>query len=282
MMRRRSLMAAGLLLVGGLLLAEGQRGPGTFSYGHGDWIDEDSGLLVMRVLRDSPAARAGIVRGDTILKIAGQEVRTVEDVYSVLSDRKAGETIELEIRHGDETKNVELTLEERLFQPPVGIQLAAPDWQLRMPLLPGRGSMVWVQEVLEGSSAEKAGILAGDAIVAVDGQGLARDTSLADIIGNHASGDTVRLTLRRRDSVGWEDMTVEVTLGGDEEGNALLGVRFVSTPFYDMLSRDVVPELRLNPRERQRGYRGRVYVQPRGQRGFVVPDGPREVTRDNI
>ena len=168
MMRRRSLMAAGLLLVGGLLLAEGQRGPGTFSYGHGDWIDEDSGLLVMRVLRDSPAARAGIVRGDTILKIAGQEVRTVEDVYSVLSDRKAGETIELEIRHGDETKNVELTLEERLFQPPVGIQLAAPDWQLRMPLLPGRGSMVWVQEVLEGSSAEKAGILAGDAIASGD------------------------------------------------------------------------------------------------------------------
>jgi S1-C subfamily serine protease len=82
-----------------------------------------------------------------------------------------------------------------------------------------------VQEVVDGSPAERAGIEAGDdeisfqgqsqivtggdLIVAVNGEEFTRQHDLADEISDHSSGDHVRLTLlrdgRRR--------TLEVELG---------------------------------------------------------------------
>jgi S1-C subfamily serine protease len=82
-----------------------------------------------------------------------------------------------------------------------------------------------VQDVVEGSPAEEAGIEAGgdeisfqgqsqiatggDLIVAVNGEEFTREHDLADEISDHSSGDHVRLTLLRDG----ERRTIEVELG---------------------------------------------------------------------
>jgi serine protease Do len=58
---------------------------------------EDGGLLVRRVA--GPAARAGILPGDVVLRVNGAEVDSVDDVRQALEG--AGDTVALLIRRGE-------------------------------------------------------------------------------------------------------------------------------------------------------------------------------------
>ena len=58
-------------------------------------------------------------------------------------------------------------------------------------------SMVMAISVLEGSSAEEAGVLPGDIILAVDGRSVQTTAELMAIRRGHAVGDTMTLTLLR-------------------------------------------------------------------------------------
>ncbi len=62
--------------------------------------------------------------------------------------------------------------------------------------------------VLPGSPAEKAGIKAGDLIVAIDGTKLTEDVSLLRLIQTKSPGETARLTVLRDG----REMTLEVTV----------------------------------------------------------------------
>ncbi|MEO8224147.1 MAG: PDZ domain-containing protein, partial [Gammaproteobacteria bacterium] len=54
-----------------------------------------------------------------------------------------------------------------------------------------------VQEVVDGSAAEKAGIEVGDVIVSIDGQRIKGATDLRNTVGLKRSGDTVRVDVLR-------------------------------------------------------------------------------------
>jgi len=71
-----------------------------------------SGVQVKEVVPDSPAAKAGLEKGDKILSIAGAEVIDVTHLRSVLGRHFAGERVEVSIRRGEEDKKVmaELTV----------------------------------------------------------------------------------------------------------------------------------------------------------------------------
>jgi S1-C subfamily serine protease len=58
----------------------------------------------------------------------------------------------------------------------------------------GSSSEAVVAGVLEGTPAATAGLVAGDVITAVDGVAVSSASSLSDLLGAHAPGDTVTLT----------------------------------------------------------------------------------------
>ncbi len=67
--------------------------------GYGDSTD---GMLVDAVRDDSPAAKSGVKAGDKIVKLAGRDVRNVQDYTFVLGEMKAGEEYEIVIVRGAE------------------------------------------------------------------------------------------------------------------------------------------------------------------------------------
>ncbi len=67
---------------------------------------------------------------------------------------------------------------------------------------------VVVSEVMDGSPAADAGLLAGDVIVSVDGEAVDSGQALADLIRAHQSGDVISIVVTRDGS----EETVEVTL----------------------------------------------------------------------
>jgi serine protease Do len=63
-----------------------------------------TGAEIKEVVPDSPAAKAGLEKGDKILSVAGAEVIDVAQLRSLLGRHFAGDKVEVAVRRGEEQK----------------------------------------------------------------------------------------------------------------------------------------------------------------------------------
>ena len=66
---------------------------------------------------------------------------------------------------------------------------------------------------MEGTGAAAAGLQIGDIIVALNEEEISSMDELKDELSYYEEGTTVNLTIMRGGTVGYDTMTVEVTLG---------------------------------------------------------------------
>lgn len=71
----------------------------------------------------------------------------------------------------------------------------------------------FVSNVVEGSAADKAGLVRGDIITAINGWEVKSMAELKEEISGYAAGETVELTIMQGSPDGYQTKTVEVTLG---------------------------------------------------------------------
>lgn len=69
-------------------------------------VNEDSGVLIAKVMPGSPAAKAGLRTGDVIHKINGQPVNKVEDIQRTVEGSQVGSSIQIELRREQRDINV--------------------------------------------------------------------------------------------------------------------------------------------------------------------------------
>jgi S1-C subfamily serine protease len=69
-------------------------------------IPEVNGVLVVRVVPNSPAATAGLRRGDVIVQIDRQNITKAEQLQSLVEDTTLGQVLQVKIRRGDQTQQV--------------------------------------------------------------------------------------------------------------------------------------------------------------------------------
>jgi S1-C subfamily serine protease len=72
----------------------------------------EGGALLQDVTAGSPAADAGLRPGDVIVRLAGDEIATVEDLYAAVRRHEPGEQVELVVVRGGERTTVRITLGE--------------------------------------------------------------------------------------------------------------------------------------------------------------------------
>ena len=79
---------------------------------------------VYEVLKESPAAKAGIIRGDRIEEIGGKPIASFYDIVAALEFRQAGEKIGLMVKRAGKPLRFEVELGEHLsdLQPPLPIE----------------------------------------------------------------------------------------------------------------------------------------------------------------
>jgi serine protease Do len=134
--------------------------------------DEDAGVLLTRVFRDTPADEAGLRQGDIITRIDGQPVDDTLGVRNKAAFARPGEALSLEVFRDGASSEVELVVGE---QPPGLLDLDLPEqgdasrlgFTLEDPP-EGTGNAL-VADVRRGSPAWNAGIRRGDRIFAIDG-----------------------------------------------------------------------------------------------------------------
>ena len=73
--------------------------------------DEQAGVLILSVVKDSPAERAELKAGDIILKIDGDSIVDTDELSSLISDYDSGDEIEIEIKRKGKIKKIKVELE---------------------------------------------------------------------------------------------------------------------------------------------------------------------------
>ena len=71
------------------------------------------GALVSNVVPGGPAEQGGIQIGDTITRVGGQEIRAPEDISSVITSRRPGDEVDVELRRAGRDETVRVTLGTR-------------------------------------------------------------------------------------------------------------------------------------------------------------------------
>ena len=69
-------------------------------------VPEVNGVIVVRVLPNTPAAKAGLRRGDVITQIDEQAITTAEQLQTIVENSRLGETLQVKVLRGDVTKQL--------------------------------------------------------------------------------------------------------------------------------------------------------------------------------
>ncbi|MBG1265979.1 HhoA/HhoB/HtrA family serine endopeptidase [Nostoc sp. WHI] len=75
-------------------------------------IPEIDGVFVMRVVANSPAASAGVRRGDVIVQIDGKSITSAEQLQNVVEDSRLGQVLKLKVQRGNETQQLSVRTSE--------------------------------------------------------------------------------------------------------------------------------------------------------------------------
>jgi S1-C subfamily serine protease len=76
-------------------------------------LNQETGLLIIGVETDSPAGRAGLMLGDTLIALAGQTIRQMDDLMYVLSGDRIGTLVTARVIRGGEPKDIPVVIGER-------------------------------------------------------------------------------------------------------------------------------------------------------------------------
>ena len=177
-------------------------------------------------LAQTPAAAAGFVSGETVIKIAGQPVRTWEEVrLALLKQAVARRSVEVEVRADDGTVKV-----HRLDLSGLGPDRVTSEFldAVGLQALKG-GPKPVVETVIAGGAAERAGIDPGDRILAIDDKPIATWDDLVKAI-RARPGVPLDFSIRRASG---ERIALRVTPDVAQENGTAIG-RIGVGPFIDV------------------------------------------------
>jgi len=174
-----------------------------------------NGALVSSVVKDGPAAKAGIEPGDVILKFEGTDISRSSDLPPMVAHVKPGSKVNLAIWRDGKAKEVTATIGEMTDRTTVAsAKDEATKGKLGVAVRPlsaeekksaDIANGVVVEDV--GGAAARAGVRQGDVIVAVNNVPVKSPEQLRELIGK--AGKTVALLVQREDA----RIFIPVTIG---------------------------------------------------------------------
>jgi regulator of sigma E protease len=148
-------------------------------------VYEDQPPVIGVVMRDAPAEKAGVQRGDRVLAVAGREVDTWEQFYIAIASRANREVPLRILRNGQET-----TLTVTPVVPPGQSRFEIADIGVLPDVHPH------IPTVNPGEPADRAGIKPGDVVLAINGEPITFRSQLRDAIVKHP-GETITISVQR-------------------------------------------------------------------------------------
>ena len=150
-------------------------------------LKDNKGTLITGVMPGTPAEKAGLQKGDVVLKLNGEVVENSNALRNEIADARADATVELELVRNGAPMKMMVTLDERPKQPSrmaipqepptptpqlgFSVQELTPEMAERLGYTQVQGGVV-ITEVEPNSSASEAGLRAGMLVVEMDRQNI--------------------------------------------------------------------------------------------------------------
>jgi serine protease Do len=167
-------------------------------------LDRTEGALVGDVIPNSPAEKAGIKRGDVIVRFDRHEVKTMEALPKIVGSTTPGKAVKVEVIRDGKKKVLDVTIailkDEEIkvaALDPIGIQVQdiTPDIAQSLNLDNVEG--VLVSDVSSGEPGGEAGLKRGDIISEVNRTKVKNTGDYNRIASKLKRGDTALMLVRR-------------------------------------------------------------------------------------
>ncbi len=175
---------------------------------------DDIEPVIGEVVEASVAERAGFRAGDLLTGVDGKEVKTWgQHQFYMLHQAMKGNAIKVSVsnpQYGDRTLQVDFSGMDQwsISRQPITSQIGI--WPPPPPAM--------VSRVVEDSPAERAGLLPGDEVLAIDGDAVSSWIDMATRVSRHP-GETLRLTVLRNGQERDVSLTTRViTVEGKDYG----------------------------------------------------------------
>lgn len=171
-------------------------------------LDRPRGALVAEVTADSPAARAGMLAGDVILRFAGKDIAGAAELPAIVGATPVHSAVEVEVQREGQAQTLTVTLGELAEagrEAPPGQSSAAVAGLTLQPLSPqqrrdaGVDAGLRVQAVEAGSAGARAGLRSGDILLSLNRQPLRTAADFRTHYGSAEDGRPLPLLVARGD-----------------------------------------------------------------------------------
>jgi serine protease Do len=181
-------------------------------------IGEGFGVVVVDVMEDTPAARAGMRNGDIVVAFEGRPITETRLLQRLIARAPVDQDIRLTVLRTEGRRPVAVRL-VTMPRPVAGERVAAEfgfllrdtegsaDTGIRLP----SATPPSVTVVLRGSSAQKAGLEVGDVILQINEQPVVTRDAVREAMSDLPLDRALRLT------VGRDGRHLPLTLSGPEE-----------------------------------------------------------------
>lgn len=167
-------------------------------------VREGFGVYLVDIVKDAPAERAGLQKGDIVVAVNGRPIVETRLLQRLLVSQGIERDVKLTVLRPEGRRDVSVRL---ALMPPtmVGERAAAElGFVLREPDGPApRGTTEPIQDqraivaVIKDTPAEKAGLTVGDVIVEVNGRSVLGGAAAREALADSEPAKPVRLTIKR-------------------------------------------------------------------------------------
>jgi serine protease Do len=187
-------------------------------------LNEDEGALVSDLAPESPAEKAGIVRGDVIVEYNGQQVNDVSDLTNMAAVTAPGTKVDVKVVQDGKTKIVKVTMEEFPEQEAqlkdevrkslgLTVRQLTPSIVRRFNISQDEG--VIIADVDQGSAAGDAGLKRGDIILEINKQHINTLANYSTALEDVNPGDTALFLVKRGQNTIYAAVRIK---NGDKDG----------------------------------------------------------------
>jgi serine protease Do len=172
-------------------------------------LKESDGALVGDVIPGGPAEKAGIKRGDVIVKFNGQDIKSMESLPKYVAGVTPGKKVDLEIVRDGKRKTMPVTIavlkdkeaeemtKHEAASDLLGIQVQDITKELAESLQLDTTEGVLIAEVMPGEAGAESGLRRGDVIAEMNKKPIKSISDYNEIASKVKAGDTVLFLLKR-------------------------------------------------------------------------------------